>query len=50
MAKKTRKDKYARQFARTRANKIKRIEKELKRNPNNKIARETLEKLRKGGD
>jgi len=43
----TSKDKYARQFTRTRTNKIRRIEKELARNPNNKVAKETLEKLRR---
>ena len=46
MSKRSHPNKYAAQFAKTRTNKIRRIEKELARNPNNKVAKETLEKLK----
>lgn len=42
-----RKLKYQNQFKRTRINKIKRLEKELRVNPNNRVAAEALDQLRK---
>jgi len=49
MAKKTNSAKYAGQFDRTKKNKIRKLEKQLKTNPNNKSVQESLEYWKTAG-